>query len=98
MGTGYIEHRWCLVRSCRLSYHLQAWRRQRQIDRERRDAEFTAMRAERDAERKQRAKELAGDPFDKEVCSIASDLRSIVFPEPVTSYGFCTLQTHWLAL
>jgi hypothetical protein len=62
----------------------QAWRKQRQIDRERRDVEFAAMRAEKDAERKQLAKELAGEPFDKEVRFPTANVAAVKLCEHIT--------------
>lgn len=45
----------------------QAWREQRMVDKIRRDAEWAATKAERDAAHKARMAELAGEPFNQEV-------------------------------
>ena len=44
-----------------------AWREQRAADKQRRDAEYLAQRAEREAAHKARMAELAGEPFHQEV-------------------------------
>lgn len=44
-----------------------AWREQRMADKVRRDAEWAATKAERDAAYKARMVELAGEPFNQEV-------------------------------
>lgn len=71
---------------CSSGFHrpgtVQAWREARQKERERRDEEYAAIRAERDAERKQRAKELAGDPFNKEVLQLLLHLVRSLPHEP----------------